>query len=442
MRRSNGIFYGWSMVAVAALLMALGVAFLWNSLPVWTTVLRHSFGWSAGQMSWAYSLAQAGVLMTPVVGILVDKLGPRRMVSVGLPVLGVGFVLFSQIKELWQLYAVFTVMGLGSIGCTWLPMMKMLNNWFDRRKTMAMALAAGGFMLSAMLVPLLLAWAIGGTDSQISQRFGWSATALYVGLACLALAFPLSRLVRDRPEDLGLLPDGDALPPNAPVQAASGGYPMPDADWGYSWWEAVRTRDFWLMAIGHAMVLMAMTTLFVHLGLFLDDRGYSLSTIAVALAVLALAGAVLVLVGGYLGDKFAIRNMAFAFSAVLALSVVLLVMTSGTAMLLASAALFGMGSRGPIAMMFSMRGRYFGRKAFGTITGISIFLARIPAVAGPAVAGAVRDATGDYDAAFLGLAAIALVGGVAFLLMGEPSQRSRLLAGDGPVPFGHSVRNL
>ena len=434
MRRATGIFYGWSMVAVAALLMAVGVGFLWSGLPVWTTVLKNNFSWTAGQMWWVYSLAQAGVLMAPVVGILVDKLGPRRMVFFGLPVLGVGLVLFSQIKELWQLYAVVIVMGLGSIMFSGLTMMKMLNNWFDRRKTMAMALAAEGFMLSAIFVPLLLAWAIGGPDPQISERFGWSATALYLGLACLALAFPMSRLVRDRPEDLGLQPDGDALPPNEPVQAASGGYPMPDADWGYSWWEAVRTRNFWLMAIGLAAAVMTMTTVFAHLDLFLDDKSYSLSTIAVVVGAFTLEGAVFVLVGGYLGDKFAIRKMAFAFSAVLALSVVLLVMTSGTAMLLVSAALFGLGSIGPIAMMFSMRGRYFGRKAFGTITGISIFLASIPAAAGPVVAGAVRDAKGDYDAAFLGLAAVSLVGGIAFLLMGEPSQRPRLLAGDGQVP--------
>lgn len=433
MRWPQRIFYGWSMVAVAALLLAVGVGSLSSGLPLWKPVFRNSFGWTAGQVSWAYALTQAGPLMAPVVGILVDKLGPRRMVFFGLPVLGVGFVLFSQIRELWQLYTVFTGMGLGSIGCTWLPMMKMLNNWFDRRKTMAMALAAEGFMLSAMLVPLLLAWAIGGTDPQISERFGWRATALFVGLACLALAFPLSRLVRDRPEDLGLQPDGDALPSNARVQAASGGYPMPDADWGYSWWEAVRTRMFWLMAIGHAMALMAMTTLLVHLGLFLDDRGYSLQTIVLVVAVFTLAEAVFVLVGGYLGDKFAIRKIAFAFSAVLAVSVALLVMTSGTAMLLVFAALFGMGSGGPIAIMFSMRGRYFGRKAFGTITGISMLLASIPAAAGPVVASVARDSTGDYDAAFLGLAAIALVGGIAFLMMGEPSQRSGLPVGGGPL---------
>ena len=157
-------------------------------------------------------------------------------------------------------------------------------------------------------------------------------------------------------------------------------------------------------------------------------------TIVLVVAVFTLAGAVFVLVGGYLGDKFAIRKLAFAFSAVLALSVALLVMASGTAMLLVSAALFGMGSRGPIAIMFSMRGRYFGRKAFGTITGISIFLVSIPATVGPVVAGVARDSTGNYDAAFLGLAAITLVGGVAFLMMGEPpDQRPRLLADDSPL---------
>ena len=220
----RGMFYGWFMVAVGALLMAVGVAPLWSGLPVWNPVLRNGFGWTAGQMSWAFSLTQAQEgSMAPVLGILVDKMGPRRMVLLGLVVLGAGFVLFSQIQELWHLYVVFMVMSLGSTMSSWLPMMTVLNNWFVRRKTMAMAMAQEGFSLSSIFVPLLLAWAIGGIDPRESERYGWRAAALFIGLVCLALAVPLSRLVRNRPEDMGLLPDGDASPPNARVQAASGG---------------------------------------------------------------------------------------------------------------------------------------------------------------------------------------------------------------------------
>ncbi len=435
MRWPKGIFYGWYMVAVAVLLVAVGDWQFWGDLEEWKPALRDGFGWTAGQLTMVVFLVQASLLAAPVAGLLVDRLGPRRAVFFGLLVLSAGFVLFSQIRELWHLYLVSIVISMGSLMSSLLPAMTLLNNWFTRRKTIAMALAlALAGVLSGIVVPLLLAWAIGGADPDVSEQLGWRATALLVGLVCLVLAFLLSRLVRNRPGDMGLVPDGDAQPPTAGIQRMIGGSPAPEADWGHSWREAVATKDFWLMTIGNAAALVIITSMLVHLGLFLDDRGYSLSTIAVAVAMITLSVAVSSLAGGYLGDKFSMRKLAFAFSALLALSVLLLVLASGTRMLFAFAVLFGTGSGGPIAIMFSMRGRYFGRKAFATITGISISLAVIPTMLGSIAAGAVRDATGTYGDAFLGLAAITLGGGLAFLKMGEPPhQRPRSLVSDSPL---------
>lgn len=423
MRPVRGMFYGWFMVAVGALLMAVGVAPLWSGLPVWNPVLRNGFGWTAGQMSWAFSLTQVQEgSMAPMLGIIVDKLGPRRMVFFGLVVLGAGFILFSQIQELWHLYMVFMVMSLGSTMSSWLPMMTVLNSWFIRRKTMAMALAQEGFSVSSIFVPILLAWAIGGTDPHESERFGWRAAALFIGLVCLALAVPLSRLVRNRPEDMGLLPDGDASPPSARAQGESDDPPAARDEEGYTWQEAIRTRTFWLMATGHATTTVTLGTTYVHLGLLLDDRGFSIESIGVVVAVFTSLTAVFLPVGGYLGDKFSIRTVAFAFSTVLTLSVVVLVLAPGSGMVFVFAVLFGIGTGGRFAIMTSMRGRYFGRKAFAAITGISVLPTSALMVVGPVVAGVVRDRTGNYDAAFLGIAAVSLVGGLALLMMGEPTK--------------------
>ena len=410
------------MLAVAALLIALGDWQFWGGLDEWKPALRDRFGWTAGQIASVVFLVKASLLMAPVAGLLVDRLGTRRAVFFGLLVLSAGFVLFSQIRELWHLYLVSLVISMGSLMGSLLPAMTVLNNWFTRRKTLTMALALTlGSVLSAALVLVLLAWAIGDSGPYVSERFGWRATALVAGLVYLVLAFPLSRLVRNRPEDIGLLPDGDVQPPTAASPRDHWRFSPPDAAWGYSWREAVRTKDFWLMAIGNVAALVTVTSILVHLGLFLDDRGHSLGMVSVAVAMITLSVAVFLLVGGYLGDKFSMRKLAFAFSALLALSVVLLVLASGTGMLLAFAVLFGIASGGPIAIMISMRGRYFGRKAFATITGISISLASISVLVGPVVAGVVRDSTGDYNAAFLGLAAITLLGGLAFLTDGGTS---------------------
>ena len=149
--------------------------------------------------------AESGFL-GPVVGLLIEKFGARRMVFIGLIILGSGCVLFSQIQELWHLYVVFFILSFGSSVSTWLPMMTVVNNWFVRYKARAMSLVMEGMAVGGIVVPLLLAWAIGGADPNISERFGWRTSALFIGILLLALALPLSRLIRNRPEDLGLNP--------------------------------------------------------------------------------------------------------------------------------------------------------------------------------------------------------------------------------------------
>ena len=142
------MFYGWFIAALGALIIALGSAPVFYGLPVWNPVLRNAFSWSATQMSGAYAITQVQEgFLGPVAGFLTEKLGPRRMVLIGMVVLGLGFVLFSRIQELWQFYAAFCIMSLGSSLGTWLPVMTALNYWFVRNKSRAMSLGMEGFAL-------------------------------------------------------------------------------------------------------------------------------------------------------------------------------------------------------------------------------------------------------------------------------------------------------
>ena len=420
-RRMRGMFPGWFMAGLGALIMALGGVPLFNGLPVWTPVLRNAFGWTAGQMSWAYAITQIeGGFLGPVVGLLTDKLGPRRMVFIGLIIVGSGFVLFSQIRELWHLYIVFVIMSMGSSVSTWLPMMTVVNYWFIRRRAMAIAIAMEGYALGGVIVPMLLAWAIGGADPNISERFGWRTSALFIGILLLALAVPLSRLVRNRPQDLGLNPDGDPAVPTAASPVEAGVTPPATEEEGYTWQEAVRTKAFWLISFGHAFSATIFVTITVHVGLMLDDRGFSLQSISAVLAIYTGVSAIFVLVGGYLGDRLPIRLVAFGFSGLQSLAVVVLVLAHDTEMLFLFAVLFGAGIGGRTSVMTALRGAYFGRKAFASITGISMLPMTILLFIGPVFAGLMRDATGTYHVAFLTIGAGSLFGSFLFLLLGEP----------------------
>ena len=419
--RVRGMFYGWFMVGLSAVIMALGGVPIFNGLSVWNPVLRNSFGWTSGQMSWGYAITQIeGGFLGPVIGILVDRLGPRRMVFTGLVVLGSGFVLFSQIRDLWQLYLAFVIMSFGSSLSTWLPMMTLVNHWFIRRRAVAMSLAMEGYALGGIFVPILMAWAIGGTDPNISERFGWRTTALFIGVLCLASAGPLSRLVRNRPEELGLQPDGDRALPTAASPVNAGSAAPETGDEGYTWQEAVRTAAFWLISLGHSFAAIIIVTISVHLGLMLDDRGFSLQTISLVLAVYTAVSAIFMPVGGYLGDRLPMKLVAFGFSSIQAVAVLVLVLAHDVEMLFLFAVLFGVGFGGRSSLMTALRGAYFGRKAFAAITGISIVPMNILLFIAPVFAGLMRDATGSYDLAFLSIAAASLSGSCLFLLLGEP----------------------
>ena len=421
-QRIRGMFYGWLMAGLGALIMAVGTVPLFQGLPIWNPVLRNAFGWSTGQMSWAFAVTRIeGGLFGPVEGLLIEKLGPRRMVFIGMTILGCGFVIFSQVSELWHLYVAFFVMSMGAALGTWLPMMTVMNHWFIQKKTRAMGVVMQGFALGGVVIPLLLAWSVGGTDPNVSERFGWSATSLAVGVIILAAALPFSRMVRNRPEDLGLKPDGES-PDSLAASPVGARETSPEAELeGYTWQEAIRTPTFYLISFGHACSSIVIVSIMVHLGILLDDRGFSLQIISAVVATYTGVNAIFIAIGGYLGDKYPIRFVAFGFSAFQSVAVVVLVMAHSTEMLFLFAILLGVGFGGRTPVTTSIRGVYFGRKAFAAITGISMVPMNILLFSAPLYAGYMRDATGTYDVAFLTIALVCLVGSGLFLLLGDPA---------------------
>ncbi len=416
--RLRGLFYGWRMAALGGLIMGMGTVPLFQGLPVWNPVLRNSFGWSAGQMSWAFAATRIeGGLLGPLEGMLVERLGSRTMVLIGMLILGGGFVLFSQVHELWQLYVTFVIMSFGGALGTWLPMMTVLNHWFIRSKTRAMAVMMEGHALGGMTVPLIMAWAIGGTDPDVSERLGWRLVAFIIGVTIMASAFPLSRLVRNRPEDLGMLPDGGR--PQV-VPAVGRAETFEEETSGYTWQEAIKTRPFWLISFGHAGSSVIVVAVMVHLGLMLDDRGYSLQTISGVVAAFTGVNAAFLIVGGYVGDRLGMRLTAFWFAALQPVSVVVLVFADSVPLVFLFAVLLGIGRGGCSPATSAMRGVYFGRRAFAAITGVSMIPMNLFLFFAPLYAGYLRDITGDYDISFLTVAGMAMLGAFLFLGLGEP----------------------
>jgi len=418
LRPSQGIFYGWWLTGVSAFVMIIGTVPIFQGMTAWFVVLEREFGWNRAQLSLAFSLSRAeGTVMGPVAGYLVDKIGPRRMVFFGLPVMGVGFILFSRVDNLWQFYGAFVLASMGAGFGTWLPMMTVLNHWFQKRRAMAMSLAMEGFALGGVLLMPALAWAI---DPDEPDRLGWRLTAAGIGVVLIILAWPVSRLIRNRPEEYGLRPDG--RPENQPERGERVGSGQGEGGIvDFTWQEALRTRPFWLITIGHSATSIVIVTLTVHLGPMLTDLGYSLQMVAWVVSTYTGVGAVFTLVGGYIGDRVPMHLALFGFSVIQSVAVVILLSADTLPMILLFAVVLGIGFGGRTPMTTAIRGVYFGRRAFASITGISMIPMNIMLLVFPLFAGIMFDAVGSYQIPFSVLAIVSFFGAAMFLLLGKPS---------------------
>ena len=262
--RVRNLFYGWKLVGVAMLVVGLVSGPIWNGAGVWVRALEIHFGWSRTQLTGAFSLTQLeGSIAGPFIGYLIDRLGSRRMVFIGLMVTGFGFIVFSRTSNLPIFYLAYTLIMMGTMAGTWLPLMAMLNRWFNRKRATAMAIAGeGDFLGSLPLVPAM-AWAVD------PGHLGWIASALWMGIIFMAIAWPISRFIRDRPEDLGQRPDGD--PPINLRQELAADDQSPDRTTperdlpDFTARQAIRTRAFWFVTFGHALSSILFATLTVHL---------------------------------------------------------------------------------------------------------------------------------------------------------------------------------
>ena len=168
---------------------------------MWIKALELHFGWSRAQLTGAFSMAQLeGSIIGPLMGYLIDRLGPRRMVLIGFIITGLGFLVFSRTNSIYIFYLSYGMIMLGTAAGTWLPFMSVVNRWFVRKRGMSMALAGLGSPLGGLVLVPILAWAV------TPGSHGWSITAQWIGVAFLCMAWPMSHLIRVSPEEYGLRP--------------------------------------------------------------------------------------------------------------------------------------------------------------------------------------------------------------------------------------------
>ena len=424
------VFYGWWLVGVSGSIMVISTTPMFHAMGLWFVALEHAFGWSRTQLSLAFAFTRIeGGILGPIEGILVDRFGTRRLVLIGMTIMGVGWILFSQIqdvsifgwvfRDLWMFYIIYMIIALGQGLGSWLPLMTMLNNWFNRHRAKAMGFSNSVSRIGTLALIPAIAWAI---DPRF-DRLGWERTVIIIGVIVLVAVFPLTSLIRNRPEDYGLLPDGDKPEEQSAERAdrrqRSRVQDTEQAD--FTLRQALMTPAFWFISVGHGFTSMILIAMMAHLAPMMDDRGYSLQTSAFVITAYTAVSMLFQIVGGFVGDRVPKRYALFVFTWIQASGVFLL--TFGPATLPVAygfALLFGIGFGGRNPLTVSIRGEYFGRKSFGKIMGISQVPMNILLLSAPVLAGVVRDTTGEYTIAFAVLAGLNMLGGLMFLLALPP----------------------
>jgi sugar phosphate permease len=403
------VFHGWRMVGAGGGLQFLQAMLLQQAFGAYVAVLSEERGWSKTALSGAAAMQSAeSALLGPVLGWVVDRFGPRAMIRAGVVAFGIGFMLLSRIETIGGFYAAVAMIALGTSLSGYFPINVAVIRWFARKRARALSAMNLGMAMGGLFVPIV-AWSM--------LTHGWRATAFASGVAAIVLGWPLAGVFRSRPEDHGETVDG--LPPAPPP--AAGAAPAAPPDREFTAREALRTRAFWLLGLGHGFALLVVTAVNVHaISHMKEGLGYSVAQAALVITLLTGAQLGGVLLGWLIGDRYDKRYLSAG--CMLAHGVALLLLTYGhhTSMVVAFAILHGAawGLRGPL--MQAIRADYFGRNAIGMILGLSTLIIAIGQVAGPLVAGMLVDLTGNYRAGFTVLALTAASGSLLFLFARKP----------------------
>ncbi len=402
-------FYGWIIVGVGVVTQFFqGIAN--QGFGTYLSPLQEQFGWSKAVLAWPRSVTQVeNSILGPLEGWLVDRFGPRWVVTVGVFIMGLGLILFGLTNSLWMYYLSNIVIALGTGLQGLLIMSVAINHWFRRRRSLAQSLFLLGFSLAGVVgVPLL---------TLVQTTMGWQTSAIGSGLLIWAAGFPAAQLLRPSPEPYGLQPDGDML--DADITAESVDSSKAE-EYDFTLSQAVHTRAFWLLGISWAIGNLGMGAAQVHLFLHLEE-GVGLSHITAGL-VYSLAGLSNIpsrILGGYFGDRIPKRLLISASMVFMAVSIFMLGISTSLQMALVYAVLYGIGWGVRTPVMNAVQGEYFGRKSQGVIRGWLQLLSLPLTVVGPPLVGYIADIQGTYRSAFVVVSFIMLAG-AGFILLAAP----------------------
>jgi sugar phosphate permease len=340
------------------------------------------------------------------------------MMPLGAVLMALLAISLALVSEPWQFYlayiparAISHGMLIGVVPVT------AVANWFYRQRPRAIGLVTMAVPLGASAMALIYQLLI--------NEYGWRST--YIALAVLLLTLvvlPTAILLRRQPEDFGLLPDGASMPAAATDEKRPRSSDEATGEVSWTLQEALRTPSLWLIAFCLGLGTLASGGIAFNMAAYFQDAAFDPTVAAGTLSVFALAGAVGSGIWGFLAERFPIRIISVGTFALSAISLALLLIATNPVTAYVFAALFGLTARGEAAMGPILVAHYFGRRSFGSISGVITPINMLGLGVGPVAAAAAYDTTGSYEGIILIFIAAFVVASLLMILARKPSRPS------------------
>lgn len=402
------VYEGWIVVGSAGVIVLVVAATFFYGFGTIYNEVRAEFGWKNSETALAFSLRnEVGGIGAILVGIALDRVGPKRVLFVGITVAAGGVFAMSFMQEIWHFYVVMVVVALGSSAAAGQVGLTAVATWFQARRAFAMSIMTLGGGLGGLFV-VGIAW--------IVEAAGWRDALRLLALAMLVVGFALGVNVRSRPKDHHQLLDGEKRNPedgDTPVAAAE--------QWGVPVMVALRSPAFLLLSLALLGSSFGFVSLVVHqIPYFETQIGVSKSVAGSTIAIFTMLSIIGRVGFGWLADRYPKRLMMAGAMASLSIGLVVLGLAPNFWTAVVGVAIAAPGFGGTIPLRPSMTADYFGIKHFGTINGTVQFISTTGGAIGPWVVGYLVDVNGDYTAGWLISAAVVAAVGIPAILLARP----------------------
>ena len=408
MPKKPSFFYGYIIVGAAFFIMVLMYGTFFSFVVFFKPVLTE-FGWSRAITSGAYSLGWllSGALAM-ITGRLTDQVGPRMVVVVCGFILGLGYILMSQIGAIWQLYLFYGVIVSLGMGGSFTPLLSPVARWFVRRRGLMTGMAISGIGFGTLITPPIANWLI--------SNYSWRTSYTIIGVTVSILIVLAAQLLRRDPGEMGLVPyGGDAVEENS-INWEAGGFSLK---------EAIHTRRLWILFTLYVCTGFYVQFILVHIVIHATGLGFSAPNAAVVLSIIGAGSVVGRVTTGSAADRIG-NKLAYSIALILIVVAFFWLQLAQEAwMLYLFAAVFGLAYGGILCLMSPLVAELFGLRSHGVILGVIMFSSTIGGAIGPIVAGYIFDITSSYKLVFLVCAIIGIVSLVLLSFLRPAASRGR-----------------